>query len=258
MRLRRSLAVCLVGGGIAANARAQKPGDGPQTYGTTNTSYIEVPAEAFFPTESTYNYHSGAEATRYTTSCAGLYCFAAPLRLPSGAKIVYLEIDFVDTDPVNSVLGGLTVCDFRGQNCSSHPSAGAGPADCLVPGEICSGNAYAGGPGSQSAVNIGTDGITVDNYLSSYRLYAGTGGDVNTRIAGMIVGYVLQVSPAPGTADFNDVPTSHPFFQFIEALYHAGITGGCQAAPPLYCPDAPLTRGQMAVFLAKGLGLQFP
>jgi S-layer homology domain len=59
-------------------------------------------------------------------------------------------------------------------------------------------------------------------------------------------------------ADFNDVPTSHPFFQFIEALYHAGITGGCQTAPPMYCPDAPLTRGQMAVFLAKGLGLQWP
>ena len=69
---------------------------------------------------------------------------------------------------------------------------------------------------------------------------------------------MLQVSPAPVTADFNDVPTSHPFFQFIEALYHLGITAGCQGAPPLYCPDAPLTRGQMAVFLAKGLGLQWP
>ena len=73
----------------------------------------------------------------------------------------------------------------------------------------------------------------------------------------MIVGYVLQVSPAPGTASFNDVPTSHPFFQFIEALSQAGVTGGCQANPPLYCPDAPLTRGQMAVFLAKALGLQW-
>lgn len=63
------------------------------------------------------------------------------------------------------------------------------------------------------------------------------------------------VSPPPSTATFNDVPTSHPFFQFIEALHASGITGGCQAVPPLYCPDNPVTRGQMAVFLAKALGL---
>ena len=72
------------------------------------------------------------------------------------------------------------------------------------------------------------------------------------------VAWVRQVSPAPATATFNDVPTSHPFFQFVEALAKSGITGGCNAAPPLYCPDQPLTRGQMAVFLAKALGLQWP
>jgi len=65
----------------------------------------------------------------------------------------------------------------------------------------------------------------------------------------------FPVSPAPGSATFNDVPTNHAFFQFIEALSASGITGGCQAAPPLYCPDTPVTRGQMAVFLAKALGL---
>jgi len=71
-----------------------------------------------------------------------------------------------------------------------------------------------------------------------------------------------QVSPAPATATatatFNDVPTTHQFFQFIEALHAAGITGGCKASPPLYCPDAPLTRGEMAVFLSVALGLHWP
>jgi hypothetical protein len=66
------------------------------------------------------------------------------------------------------------------------------------------------------------------------------------------------VSPPPATASFNDVPTNHPFFQFIEALKASGITSGCQASPPLYCPDSPLTRGQMAVFLSKALGLHWP
>jgi hypothetical protein len=34
------------------------------------------------------------------------------------------------------------------------------------------------------------------------------------------------------------------------------VTGGCGNGN--YCPDAPLTRGQMAVFLAKALGLHWP
>jgi hypothetical protein len=66
------------------------------------------------------------------------------------------------------------------------------------------------------------------------------------------------VSPAPAVPSFDDVPTDHPFFQFVEALKASGITGGCQPSPPLYCPDRPLTRGQMAVFLSKALGLHWP
>jgi hypothetical protein len=227
----------------------------PDTYGTSNISYIEIPAEAFLPTDSGDDYHTSAAGfTRYSTTCGGYACFAAPLRLPSGAKIVYLELDFLDVDAANYVNGGLTVCDYKGQNCTDHPTAGAGPLDCRLPGQLCSGTAYAGGPSSQN-VDMTADGITVNNFLSSYRLQVGAGGPT-TQIAGMIVGYVLQVSPAPGTPTFNDVPTNHPFFQFIEALAASGITGGCGNGN--YCPDAPLTRGQMAVFLAKALGLQWP
>ena len=43
-----------------------------------------------------------------------------------------------------------------------------------------------------------------------------------------------------------------------EALKASGITGGCSVSPPLFCPADPLTRGQMAVFLAKALGLHRP
>ncbi len=63
------------------------------------------------------------------------------------------------------------------------------------------------------------------------------------------------VSPAPTDAYFDDVPTNHIFFQFIEALNAAGITQGC--ARYMYCPDRPITRGEMAVFLAKALGLHW-
>jgi hypothetical protein len=62
-----------------------------------------------------------------------------------------------------------------------------------------------------------------------------------------------QVDAPPVTATFSDVPTNHPFFQFVEALAKSGITGGCGGGK--FCPDQSLTRGQMAVFLAKGLGM---
>lgn len=39
----------------------------------------------------------------------------------------------------------------------------------------------------------------------------------------------------------------------IERIAHAGITSGC--GPAIYCPDAPMLRRHMAVFLARALGL---
>jgi len=42
---------------------------------------------------------------------------------------------------------------------------------------------------------------------------------------------------------------------WIEDLYNRGVTGGCQAAPLLYCPSTAVTRGQMAVFLVRTFGL---
>lgn len=48
----------------------------------------------------------------------------------------------------------------------------------------------------------------------------------------------------------------HPFFQFVEALSASGITAGCGNGN--FRPSAPLTRGQVAVFLSKALGLSWP
>jgi len=73
---------------------------------------------------------------------------------------------------------------------------------------------------------------------------------------GVEVWWHRTVSAAPTVATFGDVPATHPFFQFIEALAASGITAGCGGGN--FCPDAPLTRGQAAVLLAKALGLHFP
>jgi hypothetical protein len=52
---------------------------------------------------------------------------------------------------------------------------------------------------------------------------------------------------------FADVPASHWASSFIERLYNAGITGGCGTAPLMYCPDATVTRAQMAIFILRGM-----
>ncbi|UCH34264.1 MAG: hypothetical protein JSV65_17300, partial [Armatimonadota bacterium] len=53
---------------------------------------------------------------------------------------------------------------------------------------------------------------------------------------------------------FDDVSMLHWAYGYIEAIARDGITGGCQADPPLYCPIGQVTRGQMAVFLCRAAG----
>ena len=50
-------------------------------------------------------------------------------------------------------------------------------------------------------------------------------------------------------ADFLDVPRAHVFHRFVERVFRRGVTGGCGNGN--YCPDASVTREQMAVFLLR-------
>ncbi len=90
--------------------------------------------------------------------------------------------------------------------------------------------------------------------FNTYHLEMVIAGD--TSFAGCFVFWTRQVSPAPGSNSFTDVPTNYWAFQWIEALKASGVTVGC--TPSTYCPEDPVTRAQMAVFLAKALGLHFP
>lgn len=56
-------------------------------------------------------------------------------------------------------------------------------------------------------------------------------------------------APPPPSGGFNDVLPGAPFAGYIEQLYVDGITNGCSSTPLQYCPDNPVTRGQMAVLL---------
>ena len=61
--------------------------------------------------------------------------------------------------------------------------------------------------------------------------------------------------PDAASAGFTDTD-GHFFANDIDALAAAGVTKGCTAeAPPRYCPNREVTRGQMATFIARALGL---
>lgn len=73
---------------------------------------------------------------------------------------------------------------------------------------------------------------------------------------GQMAAFLTRALGLPGgQARFSDTP-GHVFASDLAALADAGITRGCN--PPRndrFCPDDPVTRGQMAAFLARALDL---
>jgi len=61
--------------------------------------------------------------------------------------------------------------------------------------------------------------------------------------------------PPAASGRFGDVQADTAMAPWIEQLAQEGITGGCSASPVLFCPDDPVTREQMAVFMVKTFGL---
>ncbi len=214
----------------------------PQTYGA-NDSLQRIAVQSFAPVASTegYAYTNGTTSfTRYAT-IAGSQPFAAHPVLPSGAVVTAVDFDVCDSSASDDISVAVLTTDRFGQGIQQ-----VGPTFTTESAPGCV--TLTDDLGATNIIVDNTSQIVLDVILAS--------GDASNSFAGATVHYHLQVSPGPVTADFTDVPTSHPFFQFVEALYHAGITAGCGGGN--FCPDTPLTRGQMAVFLSKALGLQFP
>src|SRR5512135_788066 len=170
-------------------ATAQIPATVP-TWGTSVTSYAQVPPTAFRPRRS---------ATDFDTHPAGLSVYAptglgefyAPLYLPSGAQVVYLELDFYDGTASDAVMGYITVSDSLGESFGTYPQP-----------YLTSGIAFASGAARVTADMTG-DNIFVDNRNNHYSLVATSGSSgTDTQLRGMIVGYRLRVSDPPPTASF--------------------------------------------------------
>jgi hypothetical protein len=238
------LAVLLLGSalGAPAGAPAQDGTTEPRTYGPTATIAHVFNAFAFQPL-------AGVDAPLFGVAFAGArFCTsacasAASLSLPAGARVTAIELEACDTTAAGRVRAALERYSTPEAAAEGLALAETGPDNSSTPG--C---------GLFSGPLVPPH--TIDNIANNYAVRVIINGtNSQTRFHAVRVFYQLQVSVAPATATFGDVPTSHPFFQFVEALVASGITVGCGGGN--YCPDAPLTRGQMAVFLGKALGLHF-
>ena len=223
---------------------------------------VNIPFTQFFPQYDYGKYATSlSDGARWPRGVED-YILAATLDaglVPNGADLQQVAFYFAD-----DTLGPERF--FMGSLCRSwvHSDGSNPETDCPV--VVVSD----GAPGDTVLVadpnfsvlyrgDIDSDG-TAD--VVSYTVWAqfGTGFDPvydgSIRLRQVRLLYTRQVSPAPAVATFGDVPTDHGFFQFIEALADSNITAGCGSGN--FCPDTPLTRGQMAVFLAKALGLHWP
>ena len=241
------LALALLAGSLLAQVRAEDVRPRPKVYGTNRDSIYHVPITEFVPLDGSWvtrDYSFPGSLARYVTNCTGPCMYAIP-HLPNGALLTGIQVYFCNTDPdhghVLSVYLNTSSFDGTGNTSLSAPVSSSSSNGC---GEFESADLTS----LNYTVNDTQNQLSLGAFINNY--------DGSQAIAGVNLFYRLQVSRAPLIADFSDVPTDHPYFQFIEALSSSGITAGCGNGE--YCPDRPITRGEMAVFVAKALGLQWP
>ncbi|OGP75872.1 MAG: hypothetical protein A2V86_05710 [Deltaproteobacteria bacterium RBG_16_49_23] len=215
----------------------------------TNSNFTALAPKSFIGRQNTaaapWQYTGGGVGCCTNLSRDGAENFAdAPLDLPDGASLDFIRHWMNDVDAVNDMaLFVFEVC---------LPSFGPGPTTLTTIGSLDP--ATTGATGNQSAVITFIPSITINNRDCTYivRVRFDATGPTQT-LQKVRAEWTRQISPAPLAATFGDVPLGHAFFQFVEALAASGITTGCAVGQ--YCPDQPVTRAQMAAFIARALGL---
>ena len=215
--------------------------DAEPSWGTSSTTTFTVPFTSFVPMDAFTVANMGVSTGGNGTVCndiGGTCRFSASVSLPNGAKIVGLDLEACDAHLSRSVNLVLSACPKGTSSCTSIANVDSDNTGCAV----------------TSSASLSTQ---VDN-TNNYYVLLGTITDDSISLLARAarVRYQLQLSPAPATATFADVPTNYIYFRAIEALAASGITSGCGGGN--FCPNQPVTRGELAKFLANALGLYWP
>jgi hypothetical protein len=231
-----------LGGARSAQGIVNRDNEVKPTWGGVNQMVKTIQALSCQTTVSSTEFDWANQGGVQRRCTSGFCSFECTVDLPSGAAIAAIELDGCDLNNTDALEIAL-VTDGRGNNnydVIAYFSTGAPATDGCTVWTYDLAEAY-----------------TVDNYNESYlaEIYWDVPGSDLTFSAVRIY-YSLQVSPAPANATFSDVSTSHQYFQFIEALADSGITAGYPDGT--FRPGSYVTRGQMAVFLSKALGLYWP
>jgi hypothetical protein len=134
---------------------------------------------------------------------------------------------------VDATAQSLQLAITTNPGCSWNASTGAGS------GFTISGPASGTGTGSITvSVTANTIGITHAAVITVSSFPIGTTVDT-------------LITQRQTVTTFSDVPPSYPTFDAINLLWGKAITAGCSASPLSFCPDANITRGQMAVFIVR-------
>jgi len=159
----------------------------------------------------------------------GTHCTGNDPGLCNPAGFIFPIAEYGHTAGRCSVTGGYV---YRGALSSL-------PVGSYVYADFCTGEIF--------VLQNGTSSIALDTALNISAFGEDESGEV------YVVGLGGTVHRITAVASFADVPPSHIFWPWIEALLRAGITGGCGTNPPAYCTDQTVSRAQMAVFLLRGI-----
>jgi hypothetical protein len=195
-----------------------------------------ITAQEFVPSAQGTVYREVVDGSKYTVGGSGV--FVAPIRLPSGAVLLYANLWGYDNDSADIC---FTLLRMRWEN--SPENLG----DCSK----CS---Y-GTPG-QFALTC-TPNTIIANRDNWYRalILVSSAAAANHRFWGVRLIWQRQIRTGL-SHPFTDIGSLPAEFQnSIAALAASGITTG--TTPTTFSPNNPVTRAQMAVFLARALGLHW-
>ena len=243
-----ALAAVLLAGTVAEAANRPIPSMNlatttvtPGAYGTSAYTVISISGLAFTPLHpSEVPDTDGNDYFRYIASPGGGHLVTGAL-VPAGAVIDYI---------------GLGVCDPVGGTFALSVYESSDTGTYAVIGAFTNGAHPSGCTTEYNATPLGYQVLGNASRSVQVSVFQTTGSNGSARFGSVEIWWHLTVSPPPVANTFADVPVNDPIFQYVQALSSAGITAGCGNGN--FCPTAPLTRGQMAVFLSKALGLHWP